>query len=355
MSAHPSRAGALAIVIGLAIATATPLRPCLAQWLPQNVQTPASLRGLSVASDSVVWASGSQGTYLWTADAGTHWRVAAVEGAGSLDFRDVHAVSLDTAYLMASGQDTGRIYRTTDRGTHWTVQYAAERKGLFLDAIAFFDSRHGLALGDPLDGRFLVLRTRDGGEHWKEIPAAGMPQALPGEAAFAASGTALVKCGKRVAWFGTGGARVARVFVTHDGGTTWTAHETPVRAGRASAGIFSLACRDSLHGIAVGGDFARPDSTAVTVAFTDDGGVTWTAAPVGAATAYLSGVTYLAGGPGLLAVGTPGTAVSHDWGRTWVRDDTLPLNAVAAAPHGAVWGVGAAGRVVMRPGAVASP
>jgi len=326
-----------------------------AQWLPQHPGATASLRGLAVVSDSVIWASGTHGTYLWSADAGSHWTAGTVPGAGSLDFRDVAVVAPDTVVLMASAQDTARIFRTTDRGAHWTLAYDDTRKGAFLDAVAFFDARHGLALGDPMDGRFVLLRTGDGGAHWSRIPAAGMPPSLPGEGAFAASGTALITCGAREAWFATGGAHVARVFVTRDAGMTWTAHHTPVHAGNAAAGIFSLACRDSLHGIAVGGNYAHPDSSVVTVASTDDGGRTWTAAPPSPATGYLSGVTYLAGGPGVLAVGTLGTAVSHDWGRNWARDDTLPLNSIAAAPGGTVWAVGPAGRVVMRPGAIAEP
>ena len=86
-----------------------------------------------------------------------------------------------------------------------------------------------------------------------------MPLALKGEGAFAASGTCLIVEGERNAWFGTGGATVARVFRSTDRGLTWTVHETPVAAGSASAGIFSLAFRDALHGVAVGGDFKAPE------------------------------------------------------------------------------------------------
>lgn len=341
--------------LGLAVLAAAS-RAAAAQWLPQQSGTTASLRGLAVVDDSVVWASGTHGTYLWTHDAGAHWTVGTVPGAASLDFRDVAAVSRDTAWLMASAQDTARIYRTTDRGAHWALQYDDVHHGVFLDAIAFFDARRGLALGDPIGGHFLVLRTQDAGEHWAAVPEAGIPPALAGEAAFAASGTALVTCGPHTAWFGTGGGSEGRVLITHDGGATWTAHVTPVHAGDA-AGIFSLACRDSLHGVAVGGNYAHPDSGRVTAAYTDDGGRRWLPVAPGPATAYLSGVAYLAGGPSLLAVGTGGTAASRDWGRTWVREDTRPLNAIAAAPTGNVWAVGPHGTVLMRPGAavVASP
>jgi photosystem II stability/assembly factor-like uncharacterized protein len=321
-----------------------------AQWVPQHSGTTASIRGFSVVDASVAWASGTRGTFLWTDDGGTTWHPGTVPGATSLDFRAVKALSLDTAYVMAAGQDTARIYRTTDRGAHWTLQYDDTSKGAFLDAIAFFDARHALALGDPMNGRFVVLETADGGAHWTRIPDAGLPPALPGEGAFAASGTSLVTCGARDAWFATGGAAVSRVFRSRDGGRTWTASETPVKAGSAPAGIFSLACLDQRVGIAAGGNYAHPDASAVTVALTYDGGATWRAVPPSAATGYLSGVAYVDAprGSDLVGVGTNGTAMSHDGGHTWHQVDSLSLNVVAATRSGAhrVWAAGAGGRIV---------
>ena len=75
---------------------------------------------------------------------------------------------------------------------------------------------HGLGLGDPVDGHFVILTTNDGGRNWKGLPVEGMPPALPGEGAFAASGTCLVAQGDGNAWFGTGGAKGSRVFRSND-------------------------------------------------------------------------------------------------------------------------------------------
>lgn len=320
-------------------------------WSAQQSGTTASMRGLSVVSDRAAWASGTGGTFLWTDDAGAHWHVGHVPGAASLDFRDVHAVSLDTAYLMAAGQDTARIYRTTDRGAHWTLQYENLEKGAFLDAIAFFDARHALAVGDPIGGRFLLLRTDDAGAHWTRVSNA-LPAALPGEAAFAASGTSLVTCGPRDAWFATGGAAISRVFRTRDGGRSWQVSATPVAAGNAAAGIFSAACGDARHGIVVGGNYSKPDTSAVVAAITSDGGASWRVSPAATAAGYFSGVTLVdarSRSPVVIAVGTEGTALSRDGGAHWTHADSLSLNAVATAPgRGArrVWAVGARGRIV---------
>lgn len=302
---------------------------------------------MSVVNPDVVWISGTKGTFSWTSDAGAVWHPGSVAGAESFDFRAAHAISLDTVLLMVSAQDTALIYRTTDRGLSWKLQYRDVSKGAFLDAMAFFDSRHGLALGDPVNGHFLVLETTDGGQSWAQISATGLPPSLTGEGAFAASGTALITCGPRNAWFGTGGAAKSRVFHSTDAGHTWSVAETPIQAGVAAAGVFSLACRDTQHIIGVGGNYAKPDVAAVTVAFSNDGGVTWTASSPAPATGYLSGVAYLkpADGQQLIAVGTEGTAFSLDSGRTWSRLDSLSLNTVITAGNGAAWAAGAHGRV----------
>src|SRR5581483_3734783 len=103
-----------------------------------------------------------------------------------------------------------------------------------------------------------------------------LPAALPGEAAFAASGSCLIARGEADAWFVTGGGKAARVFRSTDRGRSWEASETPVAAGAASAGAFSIAFRDREHGMIVGGDYKKPDEAGATAAFTSDGGKTWT-------------------------------------------------------------------------------
>jgi photosystem II stability/assembly factor-like uncharacterized protein len=308
----------------------------------------ASLRGLSVAPDGTIWASGTGGTVLRSPDGGRSWMARSIPDAAALDLRDIEAVSATTAYAMVAGADTARIYRTTDGGGHWTRQYDDTRKGVFLDGIAFWDRMRGIALGDPMDGRFLILRTEDGGAHWTELPAEAAPAALPGEAAFAASGTAVVVGPAGRAWIGTGGGAAARVFRSSDYGRTWAVSDTPIPAS-PSAGIFSLAFRDTLNGIAAGGDYAHPRAARPNVALTPDGGRTWVLGDNAEATAYLSGVAYLPGGWGVVAVGTEGAFESADGGRSWVRSDTVSCNAVAALARGdSVVAVGERGRVVVR-------
>lgn len=297
--------------------------------------TRASLRGVSAAPDHrSVWASGQHGTVLESRD-GTNWLLDSLPAARSFDLRGIAAVGGGTAYAMVAGTDTARIYKTFDGGDHWTVQYDDTRRGAFLDGIAFWDARHGVALGDPIDGAFLVLTTDDGGAHWQPVAASALPPPLGGEAAFAASNTALVVGLHGVAWFATGGGARARVFRTDDGGAHWTVTDLPIPAGDANSGVFSLAFRDGQHGLAVGGDYAVPDSARPNVARTDDGGRTWRLVDAARTVPYVSAVV-AAGGDTAVATGPRGTFLSVDWGDHWQRVDTVAYNAVTVARDRAV-------------------
>lgn len=129
----------------------------MAQWTVQVSGTKARLRGLCVVSGEVAWASGTGGAFLRTIDGGKTWRAGTVPGASSLDFRDVHADGDKTALMLSIGPgEQSRIFKTADGGATWTIIYVNRDPKGFLDAIAFWDRDHGLAFGDPVDGRFVV-------------------------------------------------------------------------------------------------------------------------------------------------------------------------------------------------------
>jgi photosystem II stability/assembly factor-like uncharacterized protein len=313
-----------------------------AQWQTQSVATRADFRGLCVVSSSCAWVSGTGGTYARTTDGGKTWSVATVPGAEKLDFRDVEAFGESTAYLLSAGPgDASRIYKTIDGGKSWALQFRSTDPKAFFDAIAFWDEKNGIALGDPVQGRFQLIATADGGTHWTPLAPKTLPPALAGEGAFAASGTCLVARGERDAWFATGGARSARVFHSGDRGQNWEVTEAPILAGAESAGILSLAFRDGRHGLAVGGDYRKPNDPGATAAGTSDGGKTWTLLNKGLP--YCSAVAWAK--DRWVAVGTSGSHVSWDDGATWKRLDRENYNSVAFTPDGEGWAVGPKGRI----------
>jgi len=312
----------------------------------QNSHTTESLRGVSVVSRQVAWASGTHGTYLRTIDAGRTWIPAQVPDAAALDFRAVVAFSADEAFLMSAGPgDQSRIYHTSDAGQHWQLQFTNTNPKGFFDSMAFWDPKHGVVLGDPIPDdtgklKFQLLQTDDG-QTWKPVPLSQLPEALPGEGAFAASNSCIAILGERWKggisaqhqdegwkggtsaqhqdegwksgpsgprlspkneralapeesdpniWFATGG-KAARVFHSADRGQTWQVSDTPIQHGPDSAGIFSIAFRDPLHGVIAGGDYKHPKTDGPNLAFTDDGGKTWTLSQIHPQ-AYFSAVTY---------------------------------------------------------------
>ncbi len=338
-------ARSLAPALALLLAAA---RPATAQWTLAPAATRAEFRGLSVVNDSVAWASGTHGTVARTTDGGATWTLLAVPGADSLDLRSIVGLGPDAAVAAAAGpaeRGQARIFRTDDAGRSWTQVYATRDSGVFLDALAFWDARHGIAQSDPVDGTFFLLVTDDGGRNWTRVPPSAVPPTLPGEAAFAASGTCLAVSGTGDAWIGTGGGARARVFRSSDRGRHWTVSDTPVHAGSTASGIFAVAFRDARHGVAVGGDYSSPHLRSVNAAVTDDGGKSWRAARGPLVRAYLSGVAYDPAARRFVAVGLAGTALSADGGESWTAADTLSLNAVRFAPGGAGVAAGPRGRL----------
>jgi photosystem II stability/assembly factor-like uncharacterized protein len=192
-----------------------------------------------------------------------------------------------------------------------------------------------------VDGHAVVFTTSDGGDHWDRRQT---PAAMPKEGAFAASGTCLIVMGSREAWFGTGGVEGARVFHSTDGGVTWTVATTPIRNDSAAAGIFSLAFSDPRHGIAVGGDYSKPEDSAHNIAVTADGGKTWTE-PAGRPSGFRSAVTYLPDVKAWIATGTSGSDISTDGGNTWKNFDTGNYNAVSFISSKDGWAAGPKGRL----------
>jgi len=322
-------------------------QPPVVSWEPVESQLSSSLRGLSAVDSNTAWISGSQGGVAHTRDGGESWVVGTVPESTSLDFRDVEAFPDGTAYLMSAGSGSlSRIYKTTDWGESWALQHTNPHEAGFFNGMAFWDPENGMVVGDPVDGHLFLLVTKDGGESWTRLSGNRVPEVLEGEYGFAASGTNIATFGDQGLVVGSGGP-VARVFRTADRGQSWDVISTPMAAGNASSGIFSIHFRDLDSAILVGGDYQNPDASSGTVARSADGGRTWALAQESHGVGFRSGVAWRAAAPHSMwvAVGTSGSSYSVDDGLSWRTFDSEPLNAVAF--NGAVgWAAGPDGRVV---------
>jgi photosystem II stability/assembly factor-like uncharacterized protein len=346
--ARPQISAAIILLLNLTL---------LAQNLAvQKSNTTENLRGISVLPNQIAWASGTHGTYLHTIDGGQTWQPAQVPAAEALDFRDVEAFSANLAYLLSAGPgDQSRIYKTTDAGKTWTLQFTNTNPKGFFDCMAFWDENRGIALGDPVADnagnlKFELIATEDGGRNWKALDSP--PSAIEGEGAFAASGTCITVQGDKNVWFATGG-KAARVFHSTDAGKTWTVAETPITHGQDSTGIFSIAFRDALHGVIAGGDYKHPDQDGPNLAFTHDGGLTWKLFTGGAVTQkYFSAVAFAkphSDSDGIVIVGSSGSR--YEDGRAKPVQWDWNLSAVSVASTGEILAVGPKGLIVRVPSA----
>jgi photosystem II stability/assembly factor-like uncharacterized protein len=275
--------------------------------------TKTSLRGLSVVNDNVAWVSGSNGMVGKTVDGGKTWTWITVTGFEKKDFRDIEAFDGASAVIIAIAEPA-YILKTNDGGKTWKVVYENKTKGMFLDAMEFWNDQSGIVIGDPIDKRFFIARTFDGGENWQDIPFNNRPAADSGEACFAASGTNIRPLDRDEAVFVSGGLR-SRLFTRNH------PQELPVIQGKETTGANSVAVWDNkkLNGgkimIVVGGDFNADSSREKNCFYTNNRGNTWNT-PSTPPHGYRSCVEYLTKKT-ILSCGLNGVDYSKDGGKNW--------------------------------------
>ena len=308
---------------------------CAAQTL-QTVykETGISLRGLSVVSDSVVWASGSNGTVVRSIDGGQTWKKLPLAGYERMDFRDIEAFDSSTAVILAIAEPA-YVLRTSNGGASWQLVYENHTPGVFLDAMDFRNEQEGIIVGDPIDGKFLITRSIDGGISWTDLPPSQRPTADSGEACFASSGT-------NIRWNGG-----QAMFVS--GGTSTHLFKQdkkivlPIAQKSPTSGANSMAVNENVILVA-GGDFTSPESSEANSCYSLDGGLTWQL-PVTPPRGYRSCVEHLRGNQ-WITCGLNGVDISVDNGRNWNSISTESFHAVRKAKKGnAVFFSGNGGRI----------
>ena len=248
-----------------------------------NSGTASSLRGLSVVSDKIIWASGNNGMVGRSLDGGDTWKWRRVPGFEKTDFRDIEGFNGSTAIIMGIAAPS-YILKTTDGGETWKVVYENKDSGMFLDAMDFSDQKNGVVIGDPVDHKMFIAKTSDGGNSWQPLSAGSRPEAADGEACFASSGTN-IRLSKNKYYFVTGGLR-ARLFINGHN------RDLPILQGKESTGANSIATRNKKIFIVVGGDFNTPDSANKVCFITKDAGKTWIS-PQAGPHGYRSCVEYI--------------------------------------------------------------
>lgn len=280
-------------------------------WREVPPQTDASFRALSVVDDSVIWIAGSKGWVGRSVNGGDTWQFDRVDGFERFDFRTLYAFDRNRAIIANAGAPAN-VLLTTDGGANWKVVFTHKDTAAFFDGIDFWNNKEGLIYGDPLDGRMLLLETRDGGESWTDVKTS--PKLNEGEASFAASGTNIRCSGKRTVVITTGGT-TSRLWISRDGGRKWQIQNPPMIDEASSTGIFSFSGFRNGKAVVVGGDYLRDTLTVDHVSYTHDGGKTWKK-PVAPTRGYRECVEFL-NDELLITTGPTGTDISIDGGINW--------------------------------------
>lgn len=308
-----------------------------------NSNLGASFRGLDVINKKVMWVSGTQGTVLKTNDGGSTWEDVSVPNNTETDFRDIEAFDDKIAIVMGISTPA-RFYKTNDGGKSWDLVYFNENKEVFFDGMSFWNKNNGIAFSDPVNGKHYLIKTKDGGETWQEIPSEGIPKKLEVEYGFAASGTGIPVYGNKTVWLGMGGVK-SRVLKSNDGGINWVSVETPLAHGGESTGIYSLAFKNKKIGVAVGGDYTK-QNIKNTMVFTENGGMTWHL-PETQTNEYRECVAHYRGNI-FIAVGPSGIDISKDNGKNWIKEtrEVKDLTAIAFAKNSRIgFAVGKNGKI----------
>ena len=276
-----------------------------------------SIRAIEVMGNNSLAFAGNKGTYGLYNTADKSWKINIQKfDTITPEFRAVASTSND--FFMLSVSNPALLYKTGDSGKMELV-YKEENDKVFYDSMAFWNDKEGIAMGDPVNSCISIIITRNGGKSWSKIDCEDLPEAIEGEAAFAASNSNIAIQGDHT-WILTGGMS-SRVLYSPDKGKTWEVFETPLVQGEATQGGYSIDFYDESNGIIIGGDYTKPEANKANKAVTKDGGRSWELIASGQEPGYKSSVRYVpnSNALGIIATGFTGIDYSKNGGKTWKK------------------------------------
>ena len=307
-------------------------------------QAGVSFRGMSVVSDSVLWISGSKGTVGKSVDGGFSFTWLHPAGFEQRDFRDIEAFDQNTAIIMAI-DSPAYILKTTDGGLSWKTVYEKHLPGIFLDVMTFKDHQRGVCVGDPINRRFWMVETNDGGNSWQEILTPQRPVADSGEALFAASGTNLqfVTSERFEYGFVSGGEQSNLVMMGKSPAREIAIIPLEIDKNNESSGANSMAVNGDNY-VILGGDFKNYRMEMYNSVYSANGGKSWKS-PAYPPAGYKSCVIWK-DAKNLIATGLAGTDISIHGPKEWIHISDIQFHVVQKAKQGtAIFLAGGNGRI----------
>lgn len=235
----------------------------------------------------------------------------------TLEFRSIAQTKKSIFVLSISNPAV--LFKINKKDFITQIVYEESHSKVFYDSMQFWNETDGIAVGDPIENCFSLLRTTDGGTTWRKMPYTNSPKNVPGEAAFAASNSNIVIKNKKI-FIASGGFK-SSVFMSDDFGESWTEHSTPIVQGKEMTGIFSIDFFSEKIGFAVGGNYEHPYDASSNKALSIDGGKTWNLCAVNKSFGYSSCVQFnpKRKGKELISVGMSGVYISKNQGQSWSK------------------------------------
>ncbi|MCZ8228768.1 oxidoreductase [Flavobacterium sp.] len=274
-----------------------------------------SIRSLTIDKDKI-WFAADQNRYGFY-DVKKREKVIHKLSKDSLKFECRSSAITPNHFFALTIASPALLFRVDKKNLNTELVYQNANENVFFDSLQFWNSKEGIALGDPIDNYFSIIITRDGGKTWQPLANSVFYKNIEGEGAFAASNTNIVIQGNHT-WVVSGG-KSARIFHSADKGKSWTVAETPIIQGQQMTGIFSAAFYDQSIGCIAGGNYELPNQNFGNKAITKDGGKTWQLIAENSGPGYISCVQFVPNskGNGLVTVGATGIHYSSDGGASW--------------------------------------
>ena len=281
-----------------------------------------SIRPITLSNDKVWYAADKNRIgYCSLIDASKMERIVNKDSL-KLEFRSIAQTS-NSIFALNVG-NPAVLYKFSKNLNQKEIVYEEHHEKVFYDSMQFWNDNEGIAIGDPIEGCFCIIITRNGGKTWNKVPCEKLPKMVDGEAAFAASNTNIVIKGNRT-WLVSGGKK-ARVFYSSDKGQTWNVYQTPIVQGEAMTGIFTADFYNDKIGFIAGGNYEKLNQNFQNKALTTDGGKTWKLVGENSGFGYASCIQFVpnSNGKQLVCVGSSGLFYSFDSGKNWKQLNADP-------------------------------
>jgi photosystem II stability/assembly factor-like uncharacterized protein len=313
-------------------------------WVVQPCGTVNNLLTVKAVDNNIVWAGGANGEVLKTTDGGKNWTSAGGGIIGTDSIESIEALDANTAFISIYSGNSGKILKTTNGGLSWSL--VSSVIGVAIGGMQMKTSLEGYAIGSPLGGKWIVLKTIDGGNTWQNMETAPPEDSLTsiiqgyyGPLILRPAGVQL--SGDMISF----GSVSGMVYHSTNLGTTW--NDYPV--GKSDFILSALHFNSLNIGMAGSGFIAYV--TAGLTSNTTDGGISWNSeSPVST-----KNVTCISGlGNEFWATTGGSIAYTKNNGQAWSFSTpghwgSVPLNALSFSPNSIQlngWAVGNSGLIL---------